>query len=87
MIKKTIYLLLTFLLSACYANKEQILFSSSRNGDSDIFMMDTDGKNQIALTKTNFEEWSPTWIRENEISFLRQEGDSIFRIKLNLKTE
>lgn len=87
MIKKAIYFFLTFLFTACYANKEQILFSSSRNGDSNIYIMDADGKNQVALTNAKSEEWSPTWIRENEISFLRQEGDSIFRIKLNLQTK
>lgn len=49
--------------------------------------MDANGKNQTALTQTEIEEWGPTWINENEITFLRQIGDSIVRIKLDLKTK
>ena len=80
-----VFLLVT--LTSCETNKETILFSSSINGNSDIFIMDNDGKNKTALTQTDSEEWGPTWINKNEISFLRQKGDSIFRIKLNLKTK
>lgn len=88
MIKKTCYaLLLLSIFTSCQTNNEKIIFSSSRNGNSDIFIMDKDGKNQNALTENKSEEWGPTWINENEISFLRQNKDSIFRIKLNLKTK
>jgi TolB protein len=82
-----IIILLTLTLSACSNNpKEQVLFSSNRNGNSDIFIMDIDGGNQQPLTQTSFEEWGPSWINEDEISFLRQKGDSIFRIKLELSS-
>lgn len=87
MIKKVCYIpcfLLT--LIACEKSKESVLFSSSRDGNSDIFIMDADGNNKTALTHTRLEEWSPTWINKTEISFLRQKEDSIFRVKLNLKT-
>jgi len=88
MIKKINYILLVSLLfTACKTYKGDILFSSSRNGNSDIYIMDADGENQLALTNNKFEEWSPTWINKNEISFLRQNEDSIYRIKLNLKTK
>jgi len=88
MTEKICYILCLLLtLTACETNKETVLFSSSRNGNSDIFIMDIDGKNKTALTQTELEEWSPTWINETEISFLRQKEDSIFRIKLNLKTK
>ena len=87
MIKKFTFLLFSILLfSSCSQKKENVLFSSSRNGNSDVFIMDIDGGNKKALTQTDFEEWGPTWINENEISFLRQTEDSIFRIKLNLKS-
>ncbi|MEO1030478.1 MAG: hypothetical protein AAFX55_03685 [Bacteroidota bacterium] len=87
MIKQFTFLLCSILLfSGCSQKKENLLFSSSRHGNSDIFIMDTDGGHIRALTQTDFEEWGPTWINENEISFLRQTKDSIFRIKLNLKT-
>ena len=88
MTKKIFYILFLLLtLTACETSKETVLFSSSRNGNSDIFIMDTDGNNKTALTQTGLEEWSPTWINGTEISFLRQKEDSIFRVKLNLKTK
>lgn len=88
MIKKILmFLCVLFVFSSCKQNKDSIIFSSSRNGNSDIYMMNYDGKNQIALTQDKSEEWSPTWINKNEISFLRQHKDSIYRIKLNLKTK
>jgi len=37
-----VFLLVT--LTSCETNKETILFSSSINGNSDIFIMDNDGK-------------------------------------------
>lgn len=79
--------LLILLISSCTPKKESVLFSSSRNGNSDVFIMDSDGKNKKALTQAESEEWGPTWINKNEISFLRQTEDSIFRVKLNLKTK
>ena len=33
--------------------------------------MDADGKNKTALTQTELEEWSPTWINENEIAIIK----------------
>ena len=88
MTKQFIFLLFSVLLfSNCNKKKEGLLFSSSRNGNSDIFIMYANGENIKALTRTDFEEWGPTWIDKNEISFLRQTKDSIFRIKLNLKTD
>lgn len=49
-------------------------------------MMDENGENQVALTQSLAEEWGPTWVNEEEITFLRQNDDSIDRILLNLKT-
>jgi len=88
MIKQSIYFFVLILLFiSCNDQKQRVLFSSSSNGNSDIFIMDSDGENIKALTQSNFEEWSPTWINENEISFLRQTKDTIVRIKLNLTSE
>ncbi|MFY7672061.1 TolB family protein [Tenacibaculum sp. MEBiC06402] len=86
--KQLIFLIsILLLISSCSEKEERLLFSSSRNGNSDIFIMDANGENMKALTQTDFEEWGPTWINKNEICFLRQTKDSIFRIKLNLKTD
>jgi len=75
------------LIYSCSKPKEEILFSSSRNGNSDIFIMDQDGKNVQQITESSFEEWGPTWISENQISFLRQTKDSILRIEMDLTTK
>lgn len=88
MIKKHIILFFLIIhISSCSQNKDYILFSSSVNGNSDIFIMDANGDNKTSLTQTNYEEWGPTWINNDAISFLRQTKDSIHRIKLNLKTK
>jgi len=87
MIKKFFHFLtLSFVLAACKTSNNDILFSTSRNGNSDIYLMDEEGKNQSPLTTKKTEEWGPTWINESEISFLRQTKDSIIRIKMNLNT-
>ena len=87
MINQLTLLLSSFLLIAsCADQKERLLFSSSRNGNSDIFVMDTNGEHKRALTQSNFEEWGPTWINESEISFLRQTEESIVRLRLNLNS-
>ncbi|QCK15711.1 TolB family protein [Mangrovivirga cuniculi] len=85
MVKYFILFVSIFSLYSTKINEEKILFSSGRNGNSDIFIMDANGKNQIALTQNQEEDWAPTWIDKNNISFLRQKGDSIVRVKLNLR--
>jgi Tol biopolymer transport system component len=84
--KYAILIISTLLLIACKTEQEAIIFSSGRNGNSDIFIMYADGSNQVSLSQNPFEEWAPTWINEDEITFLRQENDAIKRIKLNLNT-
>lgn len=86
--KHLVFVLITtnLILSCKPAETNQILFSSSRNGNSDIFLME--GKDRLVkqLTFKAVEEWSPTWINKEEISFMRQDGDEISRVKLNLLT-
>ncbi|GAA4645917.1 hypothetical protein GCM10023115_38770 [Pontixanthobacter gangjinensis] len=48
-------------------------------------MMNGDGSELDQLTKSEFEEWSPVWITEDQISFLRQK-DEISRIRLKIST-
>ncbi|AXG67984.1 dipeptidyl-peptidase 5 [Kordia sp. SMS9] len=86
--KKAILVLAIVLsISSCQKQvNERILFSSSSLGNSDIYVMDSETLNSKQLTNSTFEEWGPTWITENEISFLRQKHDQILRYKLNLDT-
>ncbi|MEL6673413.1 MAG: hypothetical protein AAFR61_14510 [Bacteroidota bacterium] len=72
--------------SACQGPSERILFSSSRNGNSDIFLMHPDGSKVQALTNDPREEWAATWIDANHISFLRQEDSLILRYQLALES-
>ena len=39
----------------------QIAFSSTRDGNSEIYMMDADGKNQRRLTNNDFPDTNPSW--------------------------
>ena len=39
----------------------QIAFSSDRDGDSEIYVMDTDGGNPRRLTNNRDGDWSPSW--------------------------
>ena len=85
--KKAILLLGTvFFFISCQKQNENILFSSSSSGNSDIYIMNIETLTATQLTKTTTEEWAPTWINKNTISFLRQENDQITRHQLNLDT-
>ncbi|PTX60886.1 WD40 repeat protein [Kordia periserrulae] len=87
---KNILVIFTFLLvifSCQTAQKEEFLFSSNRTGNSDIYLMDVATGETTQLTNSANEEWGPTWITKNTISFLRQEKDQITRVELNLDTK
>ena len=53
-------LLLTLLIVAVDA-QAQIAFSSERDGNPEIYVMDINGKNQRRLTNTRGDDWSPSW--------------------------
>ena len=80
----TIILMVT--LFSCNTTSQNILFSSSRNGNSDIFMMDSDGNIIKQITNEKYDEWSPVWINENEISYLSQQGDQVYILQQNIRT-
>jgi len=70
----------------CPADKEPILFSSGRQGNSDIFIMEANGDDPTPLTHSPYEEWGPTWISAGEISFLREIDGKIHRVGMNLQS-
>lgn len=52
--------------------KGQIVWSSSRNGNHDLFIMDTDGSNVHAITKGDEVDWFPRWAPDgSKILFCR----------------
>ena len=48
-------------LMVCVDAQARIAFSSEREGNPEIYVMDADGKNQRRLTNNRHEDWSPVW--------------------------
>lgn len=85
--KRILYLITLLTIVSCNSkNSDKILFSSNRNGSSDIFLMDSDGKEIKSLINTEAEEWGATFINDKNITFMRQIKDSVFRFQYNLTT-
>ena len=82
-------LLLCFVYSTFMAQSdvETILFSSNRSGNSDIYVMLSDGSDLKQLTISEDEEWGPIWIESTRISFLRQNEDGITRHELDIVSQ
>ena len=80
------FLIPLLFLSSCVSEKsERVLFNSSRDGNSNIYLMDSEGTLQ-QITNDSTDEWAATWINDETISFLRQEESEIVRIALDLTT-
>lgn len=85
--QELILLILIVILTGCKTTSDKILFSSNRNGNSDIYIMDSKGRVVEQITDKKSEEWSPVWINENEISYLSQERDQISIFIHNIQTD
>ena len=48
------------------AGKPKIAFSSTRDGDSEIYVMDSDGSNQVRLTNDPARDYDPSWSLDGE---------------------
>ena len=60
-----IVLVLTPLMGVVDA-QAQIAFSSEREGNREIYVMNADGKNQQRLTNNRHEDWSPSWLPDGK---------------------
>ena len=60
---KFVYLLaIEFLFSNAFASRNpQIVFTTTRHGHGEIYVMDADGGNQKRLTNNKVHDWGPTW--------------------------
>lgn len=89
MMKKILYLFVLIFLFNCEKQNsaDKVLFSSSRNGSSDIFMMNLNGNEIKSIVSTPQEEWGATFMDANNITFMRQIKDSVFRFRFNLETK
>ena len=56
---------------------QRIAFESDRDGDSEIYVMDADGKNQTQLTNNNDDDGQPSWSPDGQrIAFVSdRDGD------------
>jgi Tol biopolymer transport system component len=41
----------------------QIVFTSTRSGHRQIWVMDADGSNLFSLSTTGYDDWNPVWIK------------------------
>src|SRR5688572_31452926 len=71
----------TAIMSPAQQLNGQIAFSSDRNGDREIYVMNPDGTNQVRLTNNvvfdDFPDWSPDG---QKIVFLSRRTDGIWAV-------
>lgn len=72
-------------LTGC-TRPEYLIFSSDRDGNSNIYKMKNDGSTIEQLTGDEWKQWSPRVMNKHEISFLALENGKFKRYKLHLKT-
>ncbi|MDE0300638.1 MAG: hypothetical protein OXN17_18535 [Candidatus Poribacteria bacterium] len=59
----------------------KIAFTSTRDGDSEIYVMDADGGNQVRLTENPAEDYGPAWSPDGQkIAFVSDRDNGVDRI-------
>ena len=72
---------LTFLM-VCVDAQAQIAFSSNRDGNTEIYVMDADGKNQRRLTNNPASDHSPSWSLDGKrIAFVSNRDGHVHPIR------
>ena len=76
-----VVLSLAFLM-VCADAQAQIVFSSNRDGSTEIYVMDTDGKNQRRLTNNPASDYSPSWSPDGKrIAFVSRRDGHVHPIR------
>ena len=69
-------------LMVCVDAQAQIAFSSNRDGSTEIYVMDTDGKNQRRLTNNPASDYSPSWSPDGKrIAFVSRRDGHVHPIR------
>ena len=74
----------------------KIAFVSDRDGNNEIYLMDTDGSNQTNITNSVADDWAPTWSHDskkiaftsnrdgdNEIYVMNSDGSNVIQLTNN----
>ena len=70
-----------WLRNALAAQKPQIVFNSTRDGNSEIYVMDSDGGNQKRLTANQAYDGQPAWSPDGQqAAFVSDRGDGRYQI-------
>ena len=67
-------------LMVCVDAQAQIAFTSNRDGDYEIYVMDADGGNQLNITNNRHDDWSPSWSPDGKQITFMSDRDGNFEI-------
>ncbi|MBN1976782.1 MAG: PD40 domain-containing protein [Anaerolineae bacterium] len=59
---------------------ERIAFTSDRDGDKNIYVIETDGTNQRRLTDDPYSDWSPAWSLDGRLAFYSNRDEGRYEI-------
>ncbi len=80
LILASVIVLVLIPLMVCVDAQAQIAFTSNRDGDYEIYVMDADGGNQLNITNNRHDDWSPSWSPDGKQITFMSDRDGNFEI-------